>query len=153
VVRAAFPQINGLENGPDGAIYFTHDAAVGKIDAKGKVTMIAHGIAPRNCETIPGNDPADGPYLRGLAVAPDGTVYVAAAACGRVLAISPRGHVTAILRTKSPWSPTAVAYANGELFVLEYLHTEGDDRRRWLPRVRKVDRQGKVTTLTVTKSR
>ena len=50
-----------------------------------------------------------------------------------------------------PWSPTAVAAANGEVYVLEYLHTPGDDRREWLARVRKIARDGTVTTLGTTR--
>jgi hypothetical protein len=31
--------------------------------------------------------------------------------------------------------------------VLEYLHTASDDRREWLPRVRKINRDGKIETV------
>ena len=34
--------------------------------------------------------------------------------------------------------------ANVPVFVLEYLHTASDDRSEWLPRVRKINREGKV---------
>ena len=58
--------------------------------------------------------------------------------------VSPKGAVTPVLRTAPPYSPTAVAVANGEVYVLEYLHTDSDDRSEWLPRVRKITRDGKV---------
>jgi hypothetical protein len=48
---------------------------------------------------------------------------------------------------RSPYSPTAVAVAKGEVYVLEYLHTASDVRKEWLPRVRKITRDGKVVTL------
>jgi hypothetical protein len=67
-----------------------------------------------------------------------------------VLEITAAGRVTPILRTVSPYSPTAVAVSNGEVYVLEYLHTASDDRREWLPRVRKVTRTGTVVTLVKT---
>jgi hypothetical protein len=55
-----------------------------------------------------------------------------------------------LLGTAAPWSPTAVAVAHGEVYVLEYLHTASDDRRQWLPRVRKITRSGRVVILTTT---
>jgi hypothetical protein len=70
-----------------------------------------------------------------------------------VLKVAPTGGVTPILRTSSPYSPTAVALSNGEVYVLEYLHTASDERREWLPRVRKVTKTGKVVTLANTTSR
>jgi hypothetical protein len=89
------------------------------------------------------------PYLRGLAVGDDGTVYVAATGCRMVVRIDRRGTVSTVLRAESPWAPTAVALHGNAVYVLEYLHTPGDDRRQWLPRVRKVDGGGHVSTLAV----
>ena len=47
----------------------------------------------------------------------------------------------------APWAPTAVAVAGRDVYVLEYLHTPGDDRREWIPRVRKIAANGAVSTL------
>lgn len=139
--------INGLAAGNDGALYYTHERTIRKISQRGVVSTVAAGVTVRNCVTIPGIGPEVGPYLRGLDVAPDGTVFVAASGCGAVLKITPAGQVTPILRTRSPYSPTAVAVSNGEVYVLEYLHTASDNRREWFPRVRKVSRDGTVVTL------
>ena len=139
--------VNGLAPAPDGSLYFTHDRAVKKISARGIVTTIASGVTVKRCARIPGTEQATGPYLRGLDVAPNGTVFVAAAGCGAVLMIAADGKVRSVLRTASPWSPTAVAVSEGEIFVLEYLHTDSDDRSEWLPRVRKVSRGGAVETV------
>jgi hypothetical protein len=136
--------INGLAAGPNGTLYYTEDAAVRKIDARGRVTTVAERIAVPNCVSIPGNTK---PYLRGLAVANDGTVYVAASGCGALLKIDPRGRVAPLLRTASPWAATDVALRDGEVYVLEYSHTAVDDRRQWFPRVRRIGRDGKVTNL------
>ena len=46
------------------------------------------------------------------------------------------------------WSPTGVAVSGGELFVLEYRHIGADRREDWLPRLRKVSRDGRVSVLT-----
>ncbi|HEX6084896.1 MAG TPA: hypothetical protein VF266_10260 [Thermoanaerobaculia bacterium] len=148
-VRATLPGtlrwINGLAAGPNASLYYTEDAAVRKIDARGRVTTVAERITVPNCTTIPGNTK---PYLRGLAVANDGAVYVAASGCGALLKIDPRGRVAPYLRTASPWAATDVAVKDGEVYVLEYSHTASEeDRTLWHPRVRKIGRDGKVTNL------
>ncbi|HEX7151786.1 MAG TPA: hypothetical protein VF618_09890 [Thermoanaerobaculia bacterium] len=140
--------VNGLAAGPAGSLYYTEDAAVRKIDARGNVSVVAANVRVPNCAAIPEASPELRPYLRGLAVAADSTVYVAASGCGALIKIDPRGRATALLRTAAPWSPTAVAEAGGEVYVLEYLHTTGDDRSQWVPRVRKIARNGTVSTLT-----
>lgn len=139
--------INGLVARDDGSLYYTHERVLRRISPRGFVSTIAADVMVRNCTRIPGVGTEAGPYLRGLDVAPDGTVYVAAAGCGAVLKITPTGQVTPVLRTISPYSPTSVAVSNGEIYVLEYLHTASDDRREWLARVRKVTRGGKVEIL------
>ena len=147
------PWLNGLAAGQNGSLYYTEDRAVRKIDARGRVTLFAKVATVPNCAAIPGIGPEVQPYLRGIAVAPDGTAYVAASGCGAVLKISPGGAVTPILRASPPWSPTAVAMAGEDLFVLEYLHTASDNRREWLPRVRKISRNGAVVMLANTAPR
>lgn len=145
--------VNGIAAGPGGSLYYTHDRIVRKVSARGVVSTVATNVTVPGCVAIPGVPAADQPYLRGLDVAADGTVFVAAAGCGTVLRIRPAGAVAPILRAAAPYSPTAVALSNGEVYVLEYLHTASDDRREWLPRVRKVTRTGKVETLANTTSR
>ena len=138
--------LNGLTAGPRGTLYYTEDRAVKRIDPQGRVSTVAANVAVPNCTAIPGTD-VERPYLRGLAVAADGSVYVAASGCGALLKIDPKGKSSVILRTTAPWAPTDVAFANGEVYVLEYSHTASDNRREWMPRVRKISRNGAVTTL------
>jgi len=162
-VRATLPPVhsggrvvrwlNGLAAGPNGSLYYTEDNAVRAIDTRGRVATLARVVTVPRCASIPGIGSDLRPYLRGLAVAPDGMVYVAASGCGAVLKINTRGEVTPILRTSSPWAPTAVAVANEEIYVLEYSHTASDNRREWMPRVRKISRSGAVVTLAVTNRR
>jgi hypothetical protein len=139
--------INGLAAGFSGSLYYTEDKAVRKLDQAGVVTTLAEGFAVPDCARIPGTERGSEPFLRGLAVARDGTVFVAAAGCGAVLRITPRGEITTVLRTTSPWSPTAVALSPSGLYVLEYLHTAAEDRQAWIPRVRKVLPNGNVITV------
>lgn len=149
-VRATLPGnlrwINGLASAPGGSLYYTEDKAVRKIDARGAVTPLAENVSVPNCSAIPGTEPGT-PYLRGLAVRGDGAVFVAASGCGAVLKITRRGEITTILRTTSPWSPTAVAVSARTLYVLEYVHTEAEDRQAWIPRVRKVLPNGQILTI------
>ena len=144
--------VNGMAAGRDNSIYYTEDSAVRKLDARGVITTLAERVTVTGCIDVPSDEPTPKPYLRGLAVADDGTVYVAAAGCGALLRLQ-NGRATVILRTQAPWSPTAVAVSGSDIYVLEYLHTPGDDRRQWLPRVRKIAKDGKVSTLALVTKR
>ena len=156
-IRATLPPIrrggqtitwlNGLAPGPGGSLYYTEDRIVRKIDRNGQVSTAVANVVVPNCTTIPGIEGEVGPYLRGLAVAADGTIYVAASGCGAVLRVDAKGNVRTVLRTAAPWSPTAVAVAGSNVYVLEYLHTASDNRREWLPRVRKISPTGRVSIL------
>ena len=138
---------NGLAHGRDG-FYSTEDAAVKRLMSDGSVSLIADKVMPTECS--PDRVPETSvPYLRGLAVGGDGNVYVAATGCRVVVRIDRRGTVTTVLRAESPWAPTAVALHGNAVYVLEYLHTPGDDRRQWLPRVGKVEAGGHVSTVAI----
>jgi len=94
-----------------------------------------------------------GPALRGLDVTPDGTVYVAASACGAVLKVAPAGSVSVVLRASDAWTPTGVAISGDDLYVLEYRYVESKRREDWLPRVRRVNRDGKVSIIAAVERR
>jgi hypothetical protein len=137
--------LNGLARGRDG-LYFTEDAAVKRLTPDGSVTVIAEKLTPPECS--PDRVPETSvPYLRGLAVGDNGDIYVAATGCRVVVCIDRRGTVSTVLRAESPWAPTAVALHGNAVYVLEYWHTPGDDRRQWLPRVRRVDPSRDVSTV------
>jgi hypothetical protein len=145
--------LNGMAAGRDGAIYYTENRAVRRITPAGLVSTVAAGVAVPDCARLPGYGEHLGPNLRGLAVAPDGAVLVAASACGALLRITGRGEVTPVLRAAPPWTPTAVAVAGDEVYVLEYLHSASDDRRSWVPRVRKRSPDGRVTVVVTVERR
>ena len=141
--------LNGIAAGPGGSIYYSENASVRRLDAQGALTTVAGRITVPDCDAMGGVPESFTPYLRDLAVAADGTVYAAANGCRAVLRIGADGAVTTVLRAEKPWSPTAVALAGDVLYVLEYLHPDGDpqDRREWVPRVRKVAPDGSVSTV------
>lgn len=139
--------LNGLAPAADGSLYYTEDRSIRKVDPRGQVSAVVMNVVVPNCTAVPGVEKETGPYLRGLAVASDGSIYVAASGCGAVLRVDGKGRVSTVLKAAAPWSPTAVAVAGGEVYVLEYLHTASEDRREWLPRVRRISPSGKVSTL------
>jgi len=145
--RGPLEWINGLAAGPAGSLYYSENTAIRRVSAGGEITTVAVNVTVQGCVEIPGNEPDTGVFLRGLAVTTDGTIYAAAAGCGAVLKITPRGDVTAVVRTASPWSPTAVAIGGNDVYVLEYLHTAQEDRQAWIPRVRRVQADGTVVLL------
>jgi sugar lactone lactonase YvrE len=139
----------GLAIGPKGSIYVSTWDAVLKVNRDSTVTTVVHPVVVKDCD----EDPADHkpsnrlPYLRGLAVDAQGTVYAAATSCHRLLKIAPDGKVESVLRAERPWSPTGVALHGGAVYVLEYTNANGGPDEGWLPRVRRLGRDGKVTTL------
>lgn len=139
--------LNGLASASDGSLFYTEDRAIRKIDRRGQISTVVDNVAVPDCAAIPGTESGVGPYLRGLAVAADGTIYVAAAGCGAVLRVDAKGQVRTVLRASAPWSPTAVAVAGRDLYVLEYLHTASDNRAEWIPRIRKLSGTGSISTL------
>ena len=136
------PFLNGIAAAPDGSLYYTENRAIRRIDAQGRASTLTEHVALEVCPRIPGMEAHD-PQLRGLAVDSSGTAYVAASGCGSVLKVTPDGRTTTILQLESPWSPTAVALFGRDVYVLEYLHTEVEDRLLWLPRVRRISSDGR----------
>lgn len=138
--------IAGLAVGTDGTIYYTEDHAVWRI-VKGQASIVATIQTPSDATLVPMHTKEMGPMLRGLAVDSKGVIYVAASAEGRVVKVTPDGKSSTLLQVESPWSPTAVAVHGSDVYVQEYLHTTGDDRKQWLPRVRKIASDGKSTVI------
>jgi hypothetical protein len=144
--------VTGLASGPDGTLYVAASSAILKVKPDGAVAVVAHPITAADCDWDPPDHDQSNhlPCLRGLAVAADGTIYAAATSCRRVLKITPDAKVSVMLKSEAPWSPTAVALQRGGvLYVLEYTNANGGpgESGGWLPRVRKVDAAGKLTTL------
>jgi len=142
---AQLKYLNGLAAGSDGSLFYTEDNAIRRVNAQGQVsTVIANPTLP-TCVSIPGTTR---PMLRGLAADTHGTFYVAASGCGSVIKVTDRGQVTTLLQLQAPWTPTAVAVFGSDVYVLEYLQTaasmEPEDRRAWLPRVRKIEANGQT---------
>jgi hypothetical protein len=144
--------ITGMASGPDGSLFVTDGSMLLKVTMPGRVSTVVSKVVVSDClDDLPAPHlrgvPA-GPYLRGLAVDSEGAVYAAANRCRAVLKITPDGKVTPILLATAPWSPTGVAVADGVVYVQEYDFPEaGPQQYVQRPRVRRIGRDGKVTTL------
>lgn len=140
--------IHGLASGRDGTLYYTEQSAVRRIGTNGVVSLVAGVTEVPDCDRPSGmSGGPPGPLLRGLDVASDGALYVAASGCSAVLKFTPAGAMSVVLRASDPWSPTGVAVAGTDLYVLEYRYINAERAQDWLPRVRKVPPDGSVTVI------
>lgn len=152
-----FSGISDIAAGPDGSIYVTDAGSPGatvirKITLNGKLSVFAGAdvlkVGRDRAVTAPPE--AQAGYSRGLSVDPAGDVYVAATGDRRVIKVTPAGVASTILQATAPWAPTGVAVFRGEVYVLEWQDvplSQTEVREDWIPRVRKIGRDGKVTTL------
>jgi hypothetical protein len=134
--------ITGLASGSDGTLYVACLTGVMKVTTNGTFTTLVNPVVVKDCD-----QDAPTSFLRGLDVDLHGTVYAAACGCRCVLKIATDGGVETVLKAEPPWSPTGVAVQDGDVYVLEYTNANGGLAEGWLPRVRKLGRDGKVTTL------
>ena len=147
-----FEFVSGIAAANDGSLYITEGSnananTIRKITMDGTVSILATFVGKDGkdvpLETVPS-------YCRGLAVDSTGTMYVAATGSRSVLKISPQGKITTILQATNPWTPTGVAVFHGEVYILEWHDVTRENlevRDAWIPRVRKIGLDGKVTTL------
>jgi sugar lactone lactonase YvrE len=147
--------LKGLATAPDDSLYATTAAAVLKVNLDGTFKIVKQSIVAPDCDRyLVENPPAEyerlqtagAPFLNGIAVSSSGDIYLAATGCRCVLKLDQQGRVSTVLKVESPWSPTGVALHGEDLYVTEWTnaHSEQHDYR---PRVRKVGRDGKVTTV------
>jgi len=147
--------IKGLAAGPDGCLYVACPSAVFRVRKDGSFSTLADPIHLEGCDVdYPDNNTNNFlPSLRGLAVDEQGNVFAAGTACHCVVRISSAGKIEPILKAERPWSPTGVAVHEGAVYVLEYTHATEESAKVWLPRVRKIGRDGAVTTLVTITSK
>jgi hypothetical protein len=74
-------------------------------------------------------------------------MYGAVTGCRCVVKITSDGKMETILKAERPWAPTGVALHDGAVYVLEYTNANDGPDKGWVPRVRKLDQDRKVTTL------
>jgi hypothetical protein len=83
--------------------------------------------------------------LRGLASAPDGSLFIADAAGRRILRREAGGRLTRVLAAQAPWAPHGVARSASSLYSLEF--TDAGSAGGVRVRVRRVDADGRIAVL------
>lgn len=139
----------GLTSGPDGSLFIAGPNAIVKVKLDGTVKTLVHpvNVTDRDDDLAKASQSRafHSPYLRGIDVTEDGTFYAAVNGSRCVVKISAEGKVETVLKSEKPWSPTGVAVRGKDVFVLEY--TNPDKESDWVPRVRKLSADGKVSVL------
>jgi len=147
--------IKGVASGPDDSLYATTPGAVLKVKLDGTFKIVKQSIVVPDCDRYsPENPPAEydpllkgnTPFLNGITVSLSSDIYLAATGCRCVLKLDQQDRISTVLKAESPWSPTGLTLHGEDLYVAEWTnaHSEQHDYR---PRVRKVSRDGKVTTV------
>ncbi len=152
--------VTGIAAAKDGSVYVlaADDAsgahAVVAIGSGSEVSLLAanflgHVPAETKRDGQPGNP------CRGIACDNRGGVAVAGTAHRCVVRIDRDGKARVVLRSSSPWSPTAVAFQGDDLLVLEYTDmppgADQSDRSLWVPRVRRLAATGEVSLVAEVK--
>src|SRR5207253_10503325 len=112
--------VTGLAAGADGSLFVACPNALLKVKTDGTVITVVHPVAVKDCEDVFGKvrrvkegyseSPFfHAPYLRGLDVTEEGTVYAAATGCRCIVKITKEGKVETVLKAELPWTPTGVA--------------------------------------------
>lgn len=142
-VQVALYNVGGMAFGSEGALYFTDNSNVRKVTTDGTMTTLAGNLAVDNRadSAMPESQVT---RLFGIAVDPHGNALVADYGNRRVLKIASGGAISTIARAEPPWSPTGVAFKDGNLYILEFGFTPPS---KYVPRVRKLAADGKVTVL------
>jgi hypothetical protein len=143
--------VTGLAADKDGTLFVACPNAILKVKTDGTVTTFVHPIAVKDPDDDLAKDSHarfyHSPYVRGLDVTEDGTVYAAVTGCRCVVKITPDGKTEAVLKSEKPWTPTGIAVRGKDVFVLEY--SNHNQPKAWTPRVRKLAADGKVTILAM----
>jgi len=143
--------IHGLAVGPDKNLYYAEKEGIRRVDMNGAVSTMVDKISLAECVHPPAiTDDRGGVVLRGLDVAPDGTIYAASSGCSALLKITQAGEVSIALQERDGWAPTDVAAVDDKLYVEEFYYDDAAHPSEWNPRVRLLDAAGKVTTLATT---
>lgn len=141
--------ITGVANAPDGSLFIGYPKAVLRVARDGTYSTLVNPVVVPDCDKHPPTG-SDVPALRGIVADTTGVIYAAATGCRCVIKITSDKKVATVLKAESPWVPSGVALPAEDLSVLEHIYpntTVATVDEDWPPRIRRVGRDGKVSTL------
>lgn len=156
--EARFGKVNSAAVGPDGSIYvLDEEQRIRKVERDGTVSTLVN--SQEACYAEGGEERLV--RTMGLAVDAENNVYVANYWKRSVFKLSPGGRITTVVGSRWPWVPIGVAAQGSDVYVVErisnpyalsaILEVSTLVDRLGSPRVRRVSRDGTVTTLAVVK--
>ncbi|MEQ8523676.1 hypothetical protein [Gracilimonas sp.] len=148
-LNAEITRIDDVAWGLNDKLYILDRESIKVVEEDGSISVLATGLKEENPENIPF---AGANILFDFAVDESGNVYLAYYGNRRVLKVTPAGEVSVFLESEGPWSPHGVDVFNGEVYVLESTFGTSKWWEFWeedviIPRVRKVDAEGEVSTI------
>ncbi len=138
--------IKGLAVAPHDSLFIAYSKAVFRVARDGTITTLLNPVVVPECD-VRAEATLGAPSLHGLVADASGTLYLAATGCACVIKITPDKKVTTVLKSERPWAPSGVTLHGDDLYVLEHVNPDSNEHEAWQPRVRKMTRDGKVTTL------
>jgi hypothetical protein len=146
----SFRRIDLLSFDNDGNLYLVADNNLYK-QIDNEFELIAQSLRKENPPNIPFRGAN---ILFDMCVDENGSVYLAYYGNREILKVERSGEISSIVTAEGPWSPSGIDIYNGELYILESTIGDGAWWKFWqrnddllIPRVRKVDVDGKVSTL------
>ncbi len=148
-LASGIDRIDDLAWGLNNKLYILDRESVKVMEEDGAVSVLASGLKEEDPENIPFSGAN---ILFDFTVDETGNVYLAYYGNRKVLKVSPEGEVSVFLESEGPWSPHGVDVYDGEVYVLESTFGTAKWWEFWeedviIPRVRKVDMDGNVTTV------
>jgi hypothetical protein len=152
--QAELAEPQGVAVGPDGSVYISDSSAnlIRKVTPDGTITtVVGTGEAGSGGDDGPATE-AELNYPTGLAVGPDGTLYIADTGSNRIRHVDTDGVITTVAGTGEEGYTSDAVYADTAALALPegvavhrtgdlYIADTGNDR------IRRVDSEGIITTV------
>lgn len=149
-VIAEFPDhISLVELSPSGSLYIMTGGSIYKYDGA-ESELVAENLKKSNPENLP---------FRGaniffdMVIDENENIYLAYYGNREVLKVDTSGNITSVLSSEEPWSPHGIDLYKGDLYILESTIDDGRwwafwrDRVGIIPRIRKLNSKGEVSTI------
>ncbi len=146
----ALRRIDLLSLDSNGNLYLVADNNLYK-QTENEFELISQSLRKENPPNIPFRGAN---ILFDMCVDENGWVYLAYYGNREILKVDQSGEISSIITAEGPWAPSGIDIYRGELYILESTMVDGTWWKFWqrnddllIPRVRKVDVDGKVSTI------